>query len=419
MWMMLFERRVPPKARDAYRKDTTAGMLTAVMNGLSMPFVAVIARKTLDANAFEIAILTMAPVAGNLLALVWANIMEGRPKMPFAKWAMIAGRTLLLACAFAVKSWQLVGIVAAMFFVSSVAVPAYSALMKEIYPDGERAKIMAYVRTVVVGIYVVTIAIAAPLLHGHHYRFLFPVAGLFGIAGAFVFGKIPAAEASGDRSVRFHTFIHNGVLVLRDNQGFRWFCAGMFVFVFANAMIQPAYVIHQVRIGVGTDWAGVYSIIAASIMTVGYFCWGGIIDRKSPPGWLAWQTLCWVVIPLVYCVAFRPWMLLPTCLVSGILVAGIELVFLNGVLHFAPTERITHYQAVFSTVMAVAGLTGPLVGAAMVQSRILPMKVMFLVTGLAMASSSLISTVGMRRYDRPNPAENRAPDAAAEPTRRG
>ena len=395
---MFFANRVPPKARDVYKKDATAGMLIAIMSGMTGPFVAVIARKTLHANAFEIGVLSMAPIAGNLLSLLWANIMEGRPKMPFAKWSWILARSMFFFAIWATTSLWLVAIVAAMSFVASVAAPAYSALMKEVYPDQDRARIMGYVRVCTVAVFVVVTAVTAPLLHGDNYRFIFPVAALFGVASALVFARIPTADAAGDSGVRLGKFIRDGIMILRDDRAFRWFCGGIFVSGFANLLAQPIYVIYQVNIGVDTIWAGAYSVTAASVMTVAYFYWGSYTDRKGPQAVVVLQTLCSAAVPLIYCIAARPWMLLPTAVVGGIVGAGMELSYFNGVLHFAPRERITHYQGLFLSLMGLRGLVAPFIGAALHQSKILPMKGVFLVSAALMILAVVIQLVGMRKY---------------------
>ena len=398
--LYLFADRVPLKARDAYGKDVAAGVLGAVMMGLTGPFVAIIARKTLHANAFEIGLLSMAPVAGNLFSLVWANVMEGRRKMPFAVWSWVAARALFFLCVFATTSASFVAIVAALNFIGSISAPAYAALIKEIYPDGDRARIMGYVRVCTVGAFVIVTAIAAPLLSGDHYRYLFPVAGLFGVASAFVFAKIHANEAAGDPSVSLGRFVHGGVKILRDDPGFRWFCGGIFVFGFANFLAMPIYTIYQVQIGVDTTWAGIYSIASALVMTVAYLYWGSYIDRKRPEGVVALQALVWASIPLIYCFATRPWMLLPTAVIGGVLGAGVELSYLTGVLWFAPSERITSYQAVFLSLMGLRGMVAPFVGAALNQSGLLSARSVFLLSAGMIMAGVVIQLVGMRRYGR-------------------
>lgn len=395
---VFFANRVPPKARDAYRKDTISGMLGAVMLGLTAPFIAVIARKVLHASAVEIAILSMAPVAGNLFSLLWANIMEGRRKMPFAVWSWIAARSIFFLTAFARSSGLFVGMISAYYFIASIASPAYSAIMKEVYPDGDRARIMGYARVCTIGVYVLITAVASSLLGGDNYRIVFPIAGLFGIASVFSFARIHSVDNSGDSSVSLARFIRDGLLILRDDPGFRWFCAGIFIFGFANFMAQPAQTIYAVEIGVDTRWAGLYSILSASVMIVAYFYWGAYTDRRRPEAVVALQAGCWAAIPLNYVVATEPWMLIPTALISEVLGAGIELSYFTGVLHFAPPDRITQYQAVFLSLMAIRGMIAPFLGAVLQKPELLGEKGVFIVAAALILVSVVVQVIGMRKY---------------------
>jgi len=376
------------------------------MSGLTGPFVAVIARKTLHASALEISILSMAPVAGYLFSLVWANMMEGRRKMPFALWSWVVARALLVLCIFATRSWSLIAIFSAVYLISSIAQPAYSALMKEIYPDSDRARIMSYARVCTVGAFVAVTAIASPLVKGDGYRYVFPFAAVFGVISAFAFARIPTVKADGRSEVPLHRFVGSGLMILRDDQGFAWFCAGIFVFGFANFLATPIYTIYQVQIGVDTTWAGIYSIVAALTMTVAFFYWGPYTDRKRPEGLVAIQALCFAAIPIIYCFATRPWMLLPATLVSGIINAGLELSYFTGVLHFAPEDRITSYQAVFLSLMGFRGIVAPFIGAALQQSGVLTTRSIFALSAAMIAFSVVVQLVGMRRYGGARPPDS-------------
>ncbi|MGQ9580249.1 MAG: MFS transporter [Armatimonadota bacterium] len=397
MWVP-FANSVPPDARPAYKRDALAGILGAVMSGLTAPFVAVIARKTLHASAVEISLLSIAPMAGHLLSLVWANAMEGRPKMPFAIWSWIAARAPLVLCLFATESWRLVGIFAVTSFIASVAQPAYSAVMKEVYPDTERARIMGYVRVCTIGTYVLVTAIASPFVKGYNYRYVFPLAAVFGIASALAFGRIKTSRVEGNAETPLHRFVGSGLMILREDPGFAWFCGGIFVFGFANFLATPIYTIYEVEIGVDTTWAGVYSIIAALTMTVAYFYWGPYTDRKHPQHVVAVQALMFSLIPIMYCFATRPWMLLPAMIIGGIVNAGLELSYFNGVLYFAPEDRVTSYQGVFFSLMGLRGIVAPFLGAALQQSGVLSPRVIFVLSAFMIALSAGIQIIGMRKH---------------------
>lgn len=397
---MFFANRVPPVAREAYKKDAASGMLGAVMVGLTFPFFGVIARDTLKASDFEIGLLTVSPVAGYLLSLVWANMMEGRPKMPFAVWSWVAGRVLFLLAALVVTPGWFVAMVAAFWLLASMSGPAYAALMKEMYPDSDRAKIMGYARVCTLGVLAIVTVIAGPLLKGYNYRWIFPVAALFGLAAAWSFNRIPTArETTGSRS-SFPAFMWSSVRILAEDGGFRWFCGGIFVSGFANFMAAPLFTIYQVDVlHVDTRWAAAYSVVAQVVSMFGYVYWGSYIDRRSSHRAVALSALMLGLIPLAYAGATEAWMLLPVMVLGGFVGSAIELAYANGILEYAPPERITHYQAVFASLMGVRGLIAPFLGVALKNWLDASWQQMFGLIAALILSSYLVQCAGIRRFE--------------------
>lgn len=406
---MFFSDRVPPEARDAYSKDAMSGMLVAVMSGCTGPFIAVIARETLHATPLELAIISMAPVSGNLFSLFWANMMEGRRKMPFAVASWAISRAIFALFYFVTSAPVFVLVFLLSNIAASVAGPAYSALMKEVYPDGDRAKIMGFARVITFASYLIVTPAAGWLLKldKHAYRFAFPVAAIFGVVSALIFNKIKAHERTGDSSVPVHHFLWNSLKIIWHDPGFRWFSGAIFIYGFANFLISPIYAMYQVDfLGVDTRWAGVYSTISSLLMIIAYFYWGGFIDRRKPEKVIAYQALFFAGIPLGYALATQPWMLIPSAILSGILNAGVDLAYFNGVLHFAPTECLTQYQAIFALLMGVRGIVAPLLGAFLVRNHVYglasghvsAMRILFLISAAMILASVLVQLAGARKY---------------------
>lgn len=408
---MFFSDRVPPEARDAYNRDAVAGMLANTMAAMTGPFVAVVARYTLRATDFEMALISMAPVGGHLFSLLWANWMEGRRKMPFAVASWIISRAMFALFYFVTSAPVFVVVYLLLNFTASVSVPAYSALMKEIYPDGDRAKIMGYVRVwSFVSYLVVTLAAGWLLkLDAYAYRYVFPAAAVFGILAVLVFNKIPTEQRTGDSTVPLHWFLWNSLKILWHDPGFRWFSGAIFIYGFANFMVSPVYAMYQVDyLGVDTRWAGVYSTVSSLLMIVAYFYWGSFIDRRSPEKVIAYQALFYAAIPLGYALATQPWMLIPTVVLAGILNAGVDLAYFNGVLHFAPNESLTQYQAIFTVLMGFRGIVAPLLGAFLVRNHVFglggghisSMRVVLLLSAAMILASVLVQLAGARRYSK-------------------
>lgn len=397
---MIFKKLVPSVAQDAYIKDSTAAMLGAVMTGLTVPFVPVVARLVLHASPMQLSIITMAPVMGYILSIFAAHSIEGRPKKPVVVWSNILASSLLMLMIFARTSVVYVTIIAAFWLIMTLCGPAYSAVMNEIYPTYCRAKVIGYVRTGQVIIGLIVTALAGPILNNHSiYRIVFAVAGIFGMAAGICFSFIKSDNRSGDRTVPLWQFIRNAVGTLRENPGYGWFCLGIFISGGANLLATPIFILYQVdKLHVDMVWSGWYTIIAQIAAVFAYSYWGHFIDRKNPTIAVAILAFIYALIPLGYCLASHAWMLIPVFVISGVAYAGFELAYLSGVLSYAPTERVTSYQAVFLTLMGLRGITCPFIGAYLYQHNYLSMHGIFILSAMLMFISIFIQIYGHRKY---------------------
>lgn len=397
---MFLANRVPPKVRDSYNKDAWAGILSAVMSGLTVPFVAIIAREQLKASVFEIGILTAAPAIGSTLSLYWAHIMKGRHTMAFGVWSWSISRALLLLTLLAVTSWSFVTIITLYWIINAAAGPAYSVLMKEIYPDSDRVRIMGYVRVCIVITSILIAAIAGPLLKVVSYRFIFAIAGIFGIASAVWFGRIPTSVVTRNASDRFFELIREACIILREDHAYRWYCAGIFIFGSACYFAAPIYSIYQVDVlHVDTRWASVYTVIAQVVAMIAYYYWGGHVDRKKPALIVIVNSALFLLVPLNYIFATKAWMLIPCCVMSGAANAGLELAYFNGILHYGPSDKVPLYQAIFASLIGIRGTIIPFISSAFVQGDLLSMQGVFMVSIGLMLVGMAAQVYGMRKYE--------------------
>lgn len=397
---MFLQNRVPPKVRNSYRHDAWTGILGAVMTGLTVPFIAIIAREQLHASIFQIGIISAIPAGGSILSLYWAHTMKGRSAMKFAVWPGIICRALLILVLFAVNSWSFVTIIALFWIISTIPGPAYSVLMKEIYPDSDRVRIMSYVRVCIVVTSIIVSAFAGPLLKIVSYRYVFPVAGVVGIISALCFLKIPSSAVVAGSSESFIHMMGDAVRVLKRDHAFRWFCGGVFVFGAANLFAIPIYSIYQVDVlHVDTRWASVYSVVGQIIAMGAYFYWGPYVDQRKPVAVSIINTALFCAIPINYLFASHAWMLIPTCVIGGIANAGLELSYFNSILHYAPSDKVTLYQGIFASLMGIRGISVPFISAALVQNGWLSMQAVFIIAAFGTALGALAQAYGARKYE--------------------
>lgn len=397
--ILLFVERVPPKYRSIYVRDAWAGMLGSVMLGVAIPFFANIARHTLKASEVEVGLVVAAPVAGFILAFIWANLMEGKRKMPFAFSAWLIARLLLCAAIFVHTAREFVALVIVFWLISSMASPAYTAIMKEVYPDTDRGRIMGYVRVWSSLVLAIATLIAGKLLESVGYRYVFPVAGLFGVVSAFVFRSIPTYETTGDRSQPIKNYAVNSLKILHVDKGYRWFCAGIFLSGSAIFFATPVYTIYQVDIlGVGQSWTAIYSFINLALSMIGYYYWSTKVDKRSPSSLIAICNLMFVVVPLIYLFANQRWILIPSMVLTGIGNAGCDLAYFNGIMMYAPRERVAQYQAVFSFLMGIRGIAAPYLGAKLVAMHCLSMNQVFVISAVITLASVFVLRIGDSKY---------------------
>ncbi len=364
-----------------------------------MPFFPIVARQILHASAIQISVITMAPVAGYVLSILAAHAAEGRAKKPIVVWVNIVACSLLMLMMFAHTSAVFVTIIAGFFILLAMSGPAYSAVMKEIYPSSSRAKIIGYVRIGMVLVGILVTAIAGPLLKKVDYRYVFSLAALFGIGSGICFSRIKATDRSGESSVPLHQFLRSAWLVLRDNPGYGWFCWGIFISGGANFMATPIYVLYQVdKLHVDMVWASWFAIIAQITAVFTYAFWGHFIDRKSPTLAVAIISLVFAFVPVVYCVATQAWMLIPVFILFGIINPGYELAYISGVLSYAPPDKVTSYQAVFLSLMGLRGIIFPFLGSYLYQHHYMSMHGIFILCSLLMIVSVAVQLVGHRRF---------------------
>ncbi len=395
-------------ARHAYKRDAWASVFSGIYQGFvyAGPFYLIVARQ-LHASDLTISFMVAAPFMGNLLALFWANSMEGRPKMPFAVGSWVAARTMLLFMVIAVTPIRFAIIICLSQFLMTIASPAYAAIMKDVYPDDQRGRIMGYVRVLMAASMIATTFVAGWLLDFISYRWIFPLGGAAGIASALIFGRIRTTKPPKSERVRKSStwkFLLSSFAILRDDKGFRWFAFSVFTYGIGSLIVAPIYPVFMVdRLNITTLQAGVLSIMTQLVWMVSYWFWGRYVDVKSPIRATVVSILLAVTVPINFIIAsFIPsvWILIPQAVISGVINAGIELAYFNTVLEFSGEGRVSHYQAIFSWLLGIRGSIAPFLGgflAGLFQRESLDLRWIFFLAAAIMLAGAVMQIVGMRR----------------------
>jgi Major Facilitator Superfamily. len=361
---------VPRAARRSLQWDVLAGACAGAYTGLAFPFFVRIGRGDLGASDTAIALLAAAPFVGNLFAPLWARQMEGRAKLPFVLVSWIVARTLLLLMPLVTTAGPFILLLFLLQFIGTISTPAYTSMMRDIYPDRARGRLMGYVRVVAqTATFLSTMAAGRLLDHYLSYRTLFPLAGALGIAAAVAFAQVrplpeAAAHAAAEqrRQMPVGAFVRDTLSILRDHTAYRWFALSVFTYGFGNLMLGPLYALYQIDVLkiANTQIANLANVTALASIA-GFLFWGRFMDRQGAPRTVLYGILMMMSITPVYLMHPGVPLLFAAAVFQGLANSCIELSYMQSTLTYAAPGRAAQYQAVHSLLLGVRGVIAPLV----------------------------------------------------------
>jgi MFS family permease len=343
-----------------------------------------------------------------MLSLFYANLMQGRQKMPYATWPIVAGRGLFVLTLFTFTPLSFALVSSASQLLGGIVAPAYAAVVKEIYPDDKRGIIMAYIRVGMTFTMFFATLLAGFLLKQVSFRYLFPIAGIAGVASALSFGAIrtqPVDPSEGNiqRQQPFH-FLADTFAIFSRHRQFMLYMTAIFVAGFGNLMLLPLYPIFQVdSLHITAVQLAILTGVSTMVWMLTYPYWGRYVDVRSPVQATVANMVLSSLVPLIFFATGSVWMLIPAYVILGIVNGGTELAYFNSLLHFAEDGMETRYQALHNFLLGIRGTVAPFCGAALValfESIGLDIRYAFLVGALLFFVGILIQIVGLRMFGR-------------------
>ena len=354
--------RFSPETWRALRIDISATLLFTVFAGLTGPFIGLILRRELGATPLQLAVMSSAGGACLLLSLLWARAFHGRPPLPYLVWPGFVARGVFLLVPFVSSAWSFVGLVIARDFFGAAAAPAQAAVVERVYPRAHRGRALGMIRMAgaVLGI---GLALAAgQLFERVGYRWIFVGAALLGMAASLRQRRlaVPEPETVGGEPP---AGLRGAWLTVRDDHAFRRLLVASFLFGFGCWVQTPAHPLLLVDVlGVSAAQVGVFAAVAAIATLAGSAYWGWLVDRRSSLEALRVMYLVGTATPLIYYVAWSPWVLVASSVTDSLLAVGLELVWMMAVIDVAGPHRTAQYVAIGATLAGVRGVVGPLVG---------------------------------------------------------
>ena len=357
-----------PEVRRALRVDVSVMLLFTVFTGLTTPFTGLILRRDLGATPLQLSVLGSAGAACLLLSVAFAGLIDARRPLPWVVWPAFAARALFLLTPVIKTPWPLVGVLVAGTALGTVVTPAQAALVQQIYPAAERGRALGAVRIAGAIVGIALAIVAGQLLGWLSWRWVFPIAGLIGMAASLRQRQLPVPVDPIVGNPR--PGLAEAWRAIRDDHRYRRLLVSAFIFGSGVWLMQPATpllladVVHA-----STGQVGILAAAAALASIGGNLVWGRLVDGQRTLNALRVVYTVGTCVPVIFALcAVHPSLVIGASVAESLMATGLDLVWMLAVIEFAGPGRTAQYAAIASTLAGVRGVLGPLAGAALIET---------------------------------------------------
>ena len=359
---MFFAKKFPYYTRIAYIYDARAGIFFGIFNGLVVFFVPIIGLR-LGATSIEVTVITAAPTVCLLLTLLWSKLCRNRKKVTWVVFFTLISRSLFISMFFVKNPLVFTSIIVCAAILESMAMPAYSSVMKEVYHENYRGKAMGYVRLFCNMALVLASFAGGYLLdlgNGTFYKFIFPSGALFGMTSSLLFKKVKIRREAQIPA------IHNLSVILKEfskNNNLIYFTFTFFIAGFGNLMNLPLFPLFQVdELSLSNTVIGYLGSITALAGSISFFFWGHLIDRYKPLNLFKVITIIAVSIPFLYAISHSIFPIIFAVIINGVIMNGWDLCWYSHIIQEVKREHTADMFGIQFTLIGLRALIAPFVG---------------------------------------------------------
>lgn len=373
-------------------------------------FAAVVAAKYFDASKLLVAVITAAPMFGNIMALVWAELARNRPLVRFVNQLQIGVITTIAAVALTIflpihlGGWVFAGLIIAARVFASGIVTVRSTIWRYNYPRHMRGQVVGRINMIATAVLATTTLLGSRLLDfmPSSYVWLYLAAAVIGLVGVWQFSHIrirhewailkrarlvaarPESLAQTEETnVLNYAPPEEGGLrrtfsmafeVLRNDRRFRLYQRWQMIAGFSFMMLQPPLLMLVSK--QLTDPRNDYMLATIVLQVVPLLTtiialpiWSPWFDRMLISKFRVVQGVSWLLAQSTLFLGAY-FMSLPIIVVGqvlvGISIAAGNLVWNLGHNEFATPEKSGDYMAVHVMLTGLRGFIAPFLGMAIV-----------------------------------------------------
>ncbi len=371
-----------PAVRKSFRREQlselTLPLATSLMEG---GFVSVVAAKAFDVEPWVIAVISAAPMFGNLSSFFWTRIATGRSKIPM----VVALQTLVLLCVAAIALSPrshtgamalLASVVLCRILIAGI-ITVRSVAWSLNYDRALRARATGRLQAITSLTVVLTTSLAGWVLDADpsNFRYVYGAGALLGCVGVWLFRGVLVRGEKRHR-VMERRGTQDGhrrdgfIAVLRKDSLYARYQWHQFTSGAANMMLEPPLV-YLVTKQLGASYVvsiGIVMLIPFTLNLATMPFWARYLDKVHVTEFRARQNAAWVVGVLV--MFWGAWTFSLAWLAVGRVITGVvngggNLAWQLGHNDFAPRDQISTYMGIHVTLTGVRGAFAPFLGMAL------------------------------------------------------
>ena len=341
--------------------------------------VGVIAAKIYHVPPLVLAIITAAPMFGNLSSFLWDRLSNARTKVRFTNIV----QALTVACVAAIAAaptneWGaallVLSIVLSRVFMTGI-ITVRSVVWSLNYVRAVRARTTGRLQIITSLVTVLISSLVGPLLDAEpgSFRWVYLCGALVGVVGIVFFSRVKVTGEARHRVLERRAretaqqqrlgFFH----ILRTDKLYARYQTHQFTAGFSNMLIEAPLVFlvtRELQAGY-TESIAITMVIPFAVSVLTLPMWARYLDRVHVTEFRAKQSVLWVVSQLLLWLGALEQSLLWIALsrlVLGVARGGGNLAWQLGHNDFAPRHLLSSYMGVHVTLTGVRGATAPFLG---------------------------------------------------------
>ena len=376
----------PIARRSLNREQLTELTVPVALAMLEGGFIGVIADKIYNAPPFVIALLTAAPMFGNLSSYLWNGIASARSKVPLVVLLQALTMVCLLLVAFSPATpvgivLLCTGVVLARIFTAGT-ITIRSVVWSLNYGREIRARTTGRLQLITSLVMVVTTAVGAPILDGNptSFRFMYIIATIIALLGIASFSRIEVsgemrhrvAERQARRIVSTQSRVPLASFwrILRTDKQFARYEFYQFLGGVSGMMLEAPliYLVSREMNASYTVSIALSVIIPHAIGTVTLPMWARYLDKVHVAEFRARMSVFWVVsqcIMWIGAMLHGLWLLALGRVTMGFARSAGTLAWQLGHNDFADERELVTYMGIHVTLTGLRGAFAPFLGIAL------------------------------------------------------